>query len=76
MANLTRKVLKVLMDTRSLTNWRNDNPVKGIPALQIGTRHTWTDDQLAAFERRWALGTQSGWTTPHCSIPASVAGTL
>ena len=58
MANLTRSVLKVLMEYAVATNWRNDNPVNGIPAYEIGTRHTWTDAQLAMYETRWPLGTR------------------
>ena len=37
---------------------RNDNPVAGIDAYELGTRHTWTDEQLAAYEARWPLGTR------------------
>ena len=37
---------------------RNDNPVAGIDAYELGTRHTWTDEQLAAYEACWPLGTR------------------
>src|SRR5208282_703897 len=35
-----------------------DNPDAGLKAYRTGTRHTWTDDELAQFERRWPLGTR------------------
>ena len=47
-----------LMRYAIATNWRNDNPFAGIASYKIGTRHTWTDEQLAAYEARWAIGTQ------------------
>ena len=58
MGNATRKVLNVLMTFAVDTNARNDNPVTGITSYRLGTRHTWTDDQLAAYEARWPLGTR------------------
>lgn len=58
MANLTRAVLKRLMRYAVDRGWRNDNPVAGIQPYKIGTRHTWTAEQLAAYEARWPVGTQ------------------
>lgn len=58
MANLTRSVLKRLMRHAVDRGWRNDNPVVGISPQKIGTRHTWTDGELAAYEARWPLGTR------------------
>jgi integrase len=57
-ANLTQKVLRVLMQYAIDTGWRNDNPVAGIKSYRLGTRHTWSDDELAAYEARWPLGTR------------------
>lgn len=58
MANLTRSVLHLLMTYAVKRGQRNDNPVAGIASYDIGTRHTWTDDQLATYEARWPLGTR------------------
>lgn len=58
MANLTRAVLGKLMTYAIATDWRNDNPVAGIQPHKIGTRHTWTDEELRAYEKRWPIGTQ------------------
>jgi integrase len=38
--------------------YRTDNPVTEIDSYKLGTRHTWTEGELAAFERRWPLGTR------------------
>jgi integrase len=58
MANLTQKILRVLMRYAIDIGWRKDNPVAGIRPYRLGTRHTWSDEQLATFEARWALGTR------------------
>jgi integrase len=58
MANLTRKALRRLMTYAIDIGLRNDNPVAGIKQYRLGTRHTWTDAELAAFEARWAHGTR------------------
>jgi len=58
MANITRAVLRLLMQYAVETELRLDNPVAGIKAYRTGTRHTWTDDELSQFEQRWPLGTR------------------
>ena len=58
MANLTQKILRVLLQYAIDIGWRKDNPVAGIKPYQLGTRHTWSDEELAAFEARWPLGTR------------------
>ena len=58
MANLTRAVLKRLLRHAVDRGWRDDNPMVGIPPYKIGTRHTWTDAELATYEARWPLGTR------------------
>ena len=58
MANITRAVLRLLMQYAVDAELRLDNPVTGLKAYRTGTRHTWTDDELSQFERRWPLGTR------------------
>lgn len=58
MANLTRKALRRLLSYAVDTGWRNDNPVAGIKQYKLGTHHTWTDAELAAFEAHWPVGTR------------------
>jgi integrase len=58
MANLTRKVLRKVLAHGVRIGYRTDNPVTEIDAYKGGTRHTWTESELAAYERRWPLGTR------------------
>jgi integrase len=58
MANLTRSVLRRLMKFAMSLGWRGDDPFASVPRYKLGTHHTWTEDQLAAFETRWPLGTR------------------
>jgi integrase len=58
MANLTRAVFGRLMAYAVQTGWRQDNPVAHIKNYKIGTHHTWTEEEIDAFERQWPLGTR------------------
>jgi len=56
MANLTISVMRQLMNYAIDIGLRADNPLARLAEYRIGTRHTWTDDELTAFEKRWPLG--------------------
>jgi integrase len=58
MANLTRSVLSKVMAYAIETGIRRDNPFAGLKSYRLGTYHTWTDVEIAQFERRWPLGTR------------------
>jgi len=58
LANLTKSILRRLFSFAIATGQRRDNPFDIIPRYKIGTHHTWSDDQLAAYEKRWPLGTR------------------
>jgi integrase len=58
MANLTRSVLSKVMAYAIETGIRTDNPFAGMKPYRLGTYHTWTDAEIAQFERRWPLGTR------------------
>jgi integrase len=58
MANLTRAVLRRLFAYAIDVGLRRDNPFERSPAYKLGTHHSWTDAELAAFEKRWPLGTR------------------
>jgi integrase len=58
MANLTRAALSKVMIYAISTGVRTDNPFAGLERYRLGTHHTWTDAELAQFERRWPLGTR------------------
>jgi site-specific recombinase XerD len=58
MANVTKSVLRKLLSHAVRAGYRTDNPVNEIDRYKGGTRHTWTEAELAAYERRWPLGTR------------------
>ena len=63
MGNLTRKVLRRLLAHAVRFGYRSDNPVTEIDTYKLGTRHTWSEAELEAFEARWPLGTRRGSPT-------------
>jgi integrase len=58
MANLTRAALSQVMAYAVATNVRPDDPFSGVGRYRLGTHHTWTEAEIAQFERRWPLGTR------------------
>jgi integrase len=58
MANITRSVLSSVMGYAIATGIRADDPFKGLERYRLGTHHTWTDAEIAQFERRWPVGTR------------------
>lgn len=54
MANLTKKVLKTVFKFGKI----KPNPFDDIDPYRLGTHHTWTDGELASYEKRWPLGTR------------------
>jgi integrase len=58
MANLTRAVLSKIAAYSIEIGLRTDNPFAGLKRYRLGTYHTWTDAEIAQFERRWPLGTR------------------
>jgi integrase len=57
-ANLTRAALSQVMAYAIATGIRTDNPLVGLEQYRLGTHHTWTEAELAQFERHWRLGTR------------------
>jgi integrase len=58
MVNLTRAVLSKIAAYSIEIGMRTDNPFAGVKRYRLGTYHTWTDPEIAQFERRWPLGTR------------------
>jgi integrase len=58
MANLTLAVLSKVMAYAIATKVRADNPFANLTRYRLGTYHTWSDAEIAKFERRWPLGTR------------------
>jgi integrase len=40
------------------TGIRADDPFAGLERYRLGTHHTWTNAEIAQFERRWPVGTR------------------
>ena len=58
MANLTKSVLTRVFRVAVDSGQWHINPFARLPAYKGGTRHTWTEAELSAFEKRWPLGTR------------------
>ena len=58
MANLTLKAMRRLFAYAIKKELREDNPFVGIESYRLGTHHTWTDDEIAAYEAVWPVGTR------------------
>lgn len=58
MANLTRSILLTVFEHAINCGMRGDNPFRRIPTYRLGTRHTWTDAEIAAYRAKWPLGTR------------------
>ena len=58
LANLTRSVLSNVMAYAIATGVREDDPFAGLKPYRLGTHHTWTEPEIAQFERHWPLGTR------------------
>jgi len=58
MGNLTRAVMRRVMQFAVKEKRRPDNPMIGIEAFKVGEHHTWTDGELRQYEAKWRLGTR------------------
>lgn len=58
MANLSRSIFVAVFEFAIDIGLRHDNPFKRVKTYRLGTRHTWTEEQIAAYEARWPLGTR------------------
>jgi integrase len=56
-ANSVLKKLKVLIHFAIDNGWRKDDPTLRMKNFAKGEFHTWTEEEIAAFERRWPIGT-------------------
>lgn len=58
MANLRRAVLGRLYAWGVKARLVEINPFIGIERFKIGTHHTWTEGEIALYEKRWRVGTR------------------
>jgi enterobacteria phage integrase len=56
-ANDVLKKLKILIHFAIDSGWRNDDPTLRVKKYASGEFHTWTEEEIAAFEARWRVGT-------------------
>ncbi len=56
-ANSVLQKLKVLIHFAIDNNWRKDDPTLRIKKYAKGEFHTWTEEELAQYERKWPIGT-------------------
>lgn len=59
-ANNLRRTLSRLHRHAIKLGWRDDNPVTATDAFKIESDgfHCWTDDELAAYDAKWPVGTR------------------
>jgi integrase len=56
-ANNALKVLRILVRFAIDNGWRDDDPTMRIKRFTLGEHHSWTDEEISAFEARWPIGT-------------------
>ncbi len=56
-ANSVLQKLKVLIHFAIDNGWRNDDPTLRIKKYGKGEFHTWTEEEIDQFEKRWPIGT-------------------
>jgi integrase len=60
-ANNRLRILRLLVKCAIDLGWRDDNPTLGIKkmASTTGGFHSWTEDEIAAYETHWPIGTRA-----------------
>ena len=56
-AHQTLQKIKILMHFAIDRGWRTDDPTVRLKAYGLGTIHTWTDEEIKAYEQAWPVGT-------------------
>lgn len=57
-ANNRLKKLRALIGYAIAHSWRPDDPTAKIKRFKEGEHHTWTEEQIAAYELRWPVGSR------------------
>lgn len=52
-----RKRLRALFKLAIKLGWRSDDPTAATDTFRLGSHHTWTEDEIAAFQAHWSRGT-------------------
>lgn len=56
-ANVSLRILKLLLNFAIQRGDITSNPTDRVQPVKLGQWATWTEDHIAAFEKRWPLGT-------------------
>ncbi|MEM8574190.1 MAG: tyrosine-type recombinase/integrase [Pseudomonadota bacterium] len=59
-ANNMLRMIRLLMRFAVEEEWRTDDPTLGVKSIRTRSAgfHTWTEDEIARFEKRWPIGTR------------------
>jgi integrase len=57
-ANDTLRMVKILVHFAIDNGWRRDDPTVRVKGFALGEYHTWTNEEIAAYEQRWAIGSR------------------
>jgi integrase len=57
-ANNVLKKIKILLHFAIDNGWRKEDPTLRLKKFSEGEYHTWTDEEIATYERHWAIGTR------------------
>jgi len=57
-AIVLHKRVRTLLDYAVKIGWIQSNPASKIETYKSAEFHTWTEDEIAAFEKRWPVGTK------------------
>ncbi|SHK13830.1 Site-specific recombinase XerD [Roseomonas rosea] len=60
-ANNLLRIFKYLMRYAVERGWRKDDPTQGVRKVRAKVKgfHSWTEEEIAAFEEKWPLGTRA-----------------
>ena len=60
-ANRLLSLIRILMRFAVENDWRRDDPTIGVRRVRYQSDgfHTWTEEEIAAFEAKWPLGTRA-----------------
>jgi integrase len=51
------KAMRQLVKFAKRRQWLKEDPTEGIDKLETGSHHTWNEQEIAQYEKRWKLGT-------------------
>jgi len=52
------KAIRQLVKFAKRRQWIKEDPTEGIEKLELGSHHTWNEQEIAKYEERWKVGTR------------------